>query len=95
MDFTYPFAFVMAAVFAVLPSFPIRWIFGPVPKYVRYVLIALIALTVFALSINWTAVGHMPLPFMAFDFVLIVGAAVLGALLGTLPLKAKATATQP
>ena len=87
MDFTYIFAFVVGAIFALVLSLATRLFVKNVSALARAILMALISLLILAISINWPEVHRMPILFMILDFGGILTAAWLGALFGTLPIR--------
>jgi hypothetical protein len=85
MDFTYPFAFVEGMLVSFVVSLAVALTLKRIPKIPARIFMVAVACLVLATSVNWHAIGGLPLAFLAFDFTFIAAAAALGCVVGALP----------
>lgn len=94
---TFPFAFFASAIVALIASILCAAILRRIPAVAALGWVFASALIAAVTAINWSG-GHSPMA-LFFDFTIITGQAMLGAIMGALPallwLKKRRAATEP
>ncbi len=80
---TFPFAFFISAIAALIASGLCAALLRRIPAVVALAWVFASALAAAVTAINWQA-GHSPIA-LFFDFTILTGQAMLGAIVGALP----------